>query len=399
MTDGKNPAMEKISAFYKRLGFPLKNIRWSWGARSSSGVLLTTWTDELDGRFARVSGWEPNDIGKSLAGLHERIDQLRMLWAGGLAGYAVLAKAKDINAHPRTIDSFETEYVRTIVTLKADADGSIWAQLGAKIPIERLHKHASRHRLIPAFEVFPVLRELERKSSRVDVAPYMQKLPEMRRWLIDLARKQRTATYSEARKPFDLQTFEHSHAMERIGHECLEAGEPILTALIVDKSTARCSKGFFEAFGRDDEEERADCFEFWSDTAPARSKPVAGSANELPFGPQLREVGVSLRERAANFAKVAVRPDQAAFRRRVFLGHEGKCAVTGCSIPEALDAAHRSGRDWKLGNNRAVDGLLLRKDIHALYDAKLISINDDGRVVFAPEVADHYRAFATVHRG
>lgn len=62
-------------------------------------------------------------------------------------------------------------------------------------------------------------------------------------------------------------------------------------------------------------------------------------------------------------------------------------------IPEALDAAHRHGRDWRRGHNRGVDGLLLRKDIHALYDAELVSIDDSGEVVFAPNVLAHYRDF------
>jgi hypothetical protein len=53
---------ENISSFLERLGFPLHNTRWSWGARSISGVLLgAAWEDDLDehrtGRFVRVLGW------------------------------------------------------------------------------------------------------------------------------------------------------------------------------------------------------------------------------------------------------------------------------------------------------------------------------------------------------
>jgi hypothetical protein len=48
--------MEKISTFLDRLGFPLHNTRWSWGARSDLGVLLTTWAEDLDesGRYGRT---------------------------------------------------------------------------------------------------------------------------------------------------------------------------------------------------------------------------------------------------------------------------------------------------------------------------------------------------------
>ena len=48
----------------------------------------------------------------------------------------------------------------------------------------------------------------------------------MRQWLIDVARRHQTVTYAEARAPFKLRTLEHRHAMDRIGHECLDAGEP-----------------------------------------------------------------------------------------------------------------------------------------------------------------------------
>lgn len=88
-----------------------------------------------------------------------------------------------------------------------------------------------------------------------------------------------------------------------------------------------------------------------------------------------------------------MRPEQAAFRRRVFLDHHGACVVTNCTIPEALDAAHREARDWRLGHNSGADGLLLRKDIHALYDARLVSIDDNGTVTFHPDVEPHYRDY------
>ncbi|RYF53736.1 MAG: HNH endonuclease [Comamonadaceae bacterium] len=95
------------------------------------------------------------------------------------------------------------------------------------------------------------------------------------------------------------------------------------------------------------------------------------------------------------FARVASRPEQAAFRRRVFLAHGGACVVTGCRIVEALDAAHRTGRDWRLGHNQATDGMLLRKDIHALYDSGLIAVGEDGSCKFgAVDIAAHYREFA-----
>ncbi len=391
--EGADIRMESITKFLARLGFPLHNTRWSWGARSDLGVLLTTWTDDLDesSRFVRVIGWRSQ--ARSPAGLNERLDHLRTLWSGGLAGYAVLATAQDIKAQPRKIQSYDSENVRAIVSLTALPDGSIWAELGENVSVKRLKKHAASHRLLPGEGAFPIDR-VPSKAFKASSAAYVAKLPAMRQWLIDVAGRRGTVTYAEARAPFGLRTLEHRHAMDRIGHECLDAGEPILTSLIVDEATGRCSEGFVKEFRRDDVEERQDCYAFWSPhgdsgTAPSsESSVVAKSALGAGTAPDC-----VLRERAARFAKAAARPEQAAFRRRVFLAHDGACVVTGCMIPEALDAAHRDGRDWRLGHNSGADGLLLRKDIHALYDARLVSIDEHGTVTFRPDVEPHYRDY------
>jgi hypothetical protein len=371
--------MESISKFFKRLGFPLHNTRWSWGAHS-------------DERFVRVLGWKAGATRNASTGLDERIDHLRTLWAGGLAGYTAVATAKDINARPRAIRFYDTENVRAIVSLAAQPDGSIWAELGETVSVKRLAKHAVRHRLIPGDGAFPIARGAERQGPKASNAAYTAQLPAMRAWLIALARNRKTATYSEARAPFGLRTLEHRHAMDCIGHQCLDAGEPILTALIVDEETGRCSSGFFTAFRCDDAEEREDCYAFWaSSTAPypkSLAGKIPGSVTTVDDQPD-----DSLRARAARFARVSVRPEQATFRRRVFFACGGACAVTGCTIPSVLDAAHRAGRDWKVGHNRGSDGFLLRKDIHALYDAKLVSIDSNGAVTFHPDVAEHYREF------
>jgi hypothetical protein len=163
----------------------------------------------------------------------------------------------------------------------------------------------------------------------------------------------------------------------------MDAGEPILTALIVDPDTGRCSPGFEKEFHRDDEQERWDCYEFWAPRGEEAVPPHGGGETE-PLGEE------TLRSRAVEFAMAPRRPQQAQFRRRVFLACGGACVVTGCTIVEALDAAHRHGRDWRQ-HNKGSDGLLLRKDIHALYDANLVRIGDDGRVEFAESALAHYR--------
>jgi hypothetical protein len=70
--------------------------------------------------------------------------------------------------------------------------------------------------------------------------------------------------------------------------------------------------------------------------------------------------------------------------------------VSGCEVPEALEAAHLVGRDWRAGHNRATDGVLLRRDLHALYDRGLLVIREDGSVTLDQKVAGHYGSFQGV---
>ena len=78
---------------------------------------------------------------------------------------------------------------------------------------------------------------------------------------------------------------------------------------------------------------------------------------------------------------VSRRLGQGAFRVKIIEIYGGKCAVTGTSVLETLDAAHISpyGAD---GNHDTTNGLLLRKDIHALFDAGLMWIDSDYTVQF-----------------
>lgn len=74
-----------------------------------------------------------------------------------------------------------------------------------------------------------------------------------------------------------------------------------------------------------------------------------------------------------------VRRGQPLFRAKVLEAYRHRCAVTGCSITELLEAAHivpyAEARD-----NAVSNGLLLRADIHTLFDEGLLSIDSQYRV-------------------
>ena len=80
----------------------------------------------------------------------------------------------------------------------------------------------------------------------------------------------------------------------------------------------------------------------------------------------------------AAYSLVRRRVAQDRFRDRLVSAYQGKCAVTGYDALDALQGAHilaYSGRSSQL----AANGLLLRADVHLLFDRHLLSIEPDSR--------------------
>ena len=214
------------------------------------------------------------------------------------------------------------------------------------------------------------------------LANYKRKLPFLRNWLIAVARRGGIVTYLDAMDAFGIDRFSLRHAMDYLGHQAKNFDEPVLTALIVSKATGRCSLGLHKEFGiEDDEIERQRLYDYWSSDKSEVMPPI--ESQETP----------DIEVRAARFVSVEARPEQATFRRLVFLACKGKCVISGCEIETALDAAHVTGRDWRKGHNKASDGLLLRKDLHALYDKGILQISDDGIVSFVESALSHYAMY------
>jgi len=101
----------------------------------------------------------------------------------------------------------------------------------------------------------------------------------------------------------------------------------------------------------------------------------------------------SLPERERRFVKTEVRPEQQAFRVIIFRAYGGRCAISDCDIPETLEAAHFHGKIWRDGDNQASDGILLRRDLHALYDAKLLAISGTGIVNMSDQILHYFGQF------
>lgn len=73
-------------------------------------------------------------------------------------------------------------------------------------------------------------------------------------------------------------------------------------------------------------------------------------------------------------ASLAVRQGQQKFRNALKAAYQSTCALTGCTVVEVLEAAHIIGYRGK-ETNHVQNGLLLRADIHALFDMGLVGID------------------------
>lgn len=82
------------------------------------------------------------------------------------------------------------------------------------------------------------------------------------------------------------------------------------------------------------------------------------------------------------------------FRSSVLELYGAKCLISGCDVLEAIDAAHVCGVA-DAGSDKPTNGMLLRTDIHRLFDAYLMSIDPtNGTVQVADSCSDAYGAFA-----
>ena len=94
--------------------------------------------------------------------------------------------------------------------------------------------------------------------------------------------------------------------------------------------------------------EATERFRLWDDAETALSRnPFQGRRREMPE-----------------------RPNQRRFRERLMRDYQGRCAVTGCDVPELLDAAHLM--PWRIGD----EGILLRVDLHRMIDRGVAEIRN-----------------------
>lgn len=85
-------------------------------------------------------------------------------------------------------------------------------------------------------------------------------------------------------------------------------------------------------------------------------------------------------------ASIVRRQGQPAFRRLLLEIYDGACAFSGCTVPEILDAAHIMPYKG-MATNHPQNGLLLRTDLHTLFDIHLLTVDTaDMTIIVAPSL-------------
>jgi hypothetical protein len=91
---------------------------------------------------------------------------------------------------------------------------------------------------------------------------------------------------------------------------------------------------------------------------------------------------------------IKARRGQKVFRDRLLAAYDGRCAISGCAVLDVLEAAHIV--PYRGGNtHHPTNGLLLRADLHTLFDCGLFAVDPDTlQVQVSPSIADPgYRKF------
>lgn len=90
--------------------------------------------------------------------------------------------------------------------------------------------------------------------------------------------------------------------------------------------------------------------------------------------------------RTRKLVEITTRPNQAKFRRALISNFDGKCLISGEVVNDVLIACHiHEVKDG--GSDHSDNGVVLRADLHILFDKNKLRISQNGDIVFSPDIA------------
>ena len=134
------------SDFFARLGAPLNNFRWSWGAvrQKDGAVFLRVWKEQPrtrnGGQFVHFT-LLPRKKATS-PGHKERVDHLDLI-RGGAKCFFIIVESKDRTSKPRRVSRFNESQVFPGGRVE-ELNGKLWIEMLPGIPVEEIWSRSRR---------------------------------------------------------------------------------------------------------------------------------------------------------------------------------------------------------------------------------------------------------------
>jgi HNH endonuclease len=136
------------------------------------------------------------------------------------------------------------------------------------------------------------------------------------------------------------------------------------------------------------------------DTVPVQSFRYTSPTPE-EIAEDVTQVERNVEDATTRTALIQARVGQGQYRARLEGLWDSACAVTGCSVRAVLRASHC--KPWRLSDDEerlnAENGLLLSANLDALFDAGLVSFDDEGRMLVADQVSVEERQLLNLPNG
>lgn len=156
------------------------------------------------------------------------------------------------------------------------------------------------------------------------------------------------------------------YRMQNISHVLDQAGKPWLTGLLPASNV-----------GANVEPKLAKLLGLSGETLTSVSGPTSGLLEQETKAAEASGSFSStdeVDEMQRVLAAIVRRRGQPAFRKALLDAYGGCCAMTGCDAADALEAAHIQPYSGPK-SNEVTNGLLLRADVHTLFDLYLLAVD------------------------
>lgn len=92
--------------------------------------------------------------------------------------------------------------------------------------------------------------------------------------------------------------------------------------------------------------------------------------------------------RTKKMVEVTSRPNQSKFRKALLANFGNRCLISGEIVGDVLIACHiHEVKDG--GSDHSDNGVILRADLHILFDKNKLRISDEGEIIFSPDISEN----------